>query len=140
LIIDDFAHHPTAVSETLKAMKDAYPARRLVAAFEPRSNSSRRNIFQKEYEEAFEEADAVCLKEPPERGDLDSHEKLDTRRLLKVLKTNSKEATLFDDSQSLLRFLAESSKPGDIVLFMSNAAFDDLPAKLFEILTYKVIV
>jgi len=65
MVIDDFAHHPTAVSEMIKAVKSHFRNRRLVAVFEPRSNSSRRNIFQNTYAESFSDADVVILPEPP---------------------------------------------------------------------------
>jgi len=68
LVLDDFAHHPTAVRETIQAVKEKYSQRRLVAAFEPRSNSSRRNVFQEQYASSFDRADLVMIPEPPTKG------------------------------------------------------------------------
>ncbi len=71
LVMDDFAHHPTAVHETLLGLKLFYPERRLIAAFEPRSNSSRRNVFQDLYSRAFSAADVICIKQPPAMDSID---------------------------------------------------------------------
>ncbi len=134
LVIDDFAHHPTAVRETISAIKESHRKRRLLAVFEPRSNSSRRKIFQNEYERAFNDADVVCIKEPPERGDLRSDEKLDTRKIIDTIQKSGKETYLFEDFDTLLQFLLDYTVKGDVVLFMSNGAFDLLPKRLFEYL------
>ncbi|MCB0339012.1 MAG: hypothetical protein KDD53_05390, partial [Bdellovibrionales bacterium] len=80
-IIEDFAHHPTAVKETIRAVKGAYPIRRLVAVFEPRSNTSRRSVFKSEYEKAFSEADLVLIQEVQKRGSDLSEEILNVREL-----------------------------------------------------------
>ena len=66
LVVEDFAHHPTAVAVTLAAVRQAYPQRRLVAAFEPRTNTSRRKIFQEPYARAFKDADLILVREPPD--------------------------------------------------------------------------
>ncbi len=131
-IIDDFAHHPTAVRATVSAIKESFSDRRLVAVFEPRSNSSRRNVFQREYEEAFDRADVVIVKTPPERGDLEDGEKLDVEKIINTVKKDRKDGFLFEDFDSLLNFLVEYVQPGDVVLFMSNGSFDLLPKRLFE--------
>ncbi len=140
LIIDDFAHHPTAVRSTIRAIRESYKHRRLVAVFEPRSNSSRRNIFQKEYEQAFDYADAVFIKTPPERGDLRGSEKLDVEKIVGVARRSGKDAHCFDDFDTMLEFLVDFARPGDVVLFMSNGAFDLLPRRLFEHLVKRSLV
>ena len=66
LVVEDFAHHPTAVAVTLAAVRQAYPQRRLVTAFEPRTNTSRRRIFQEPYARAFKDADLILVREPPD--------------------------------------------------------------------------
>ena len=139
LVIDDFAHHPTAVRATISAIKESFKDRRLVAVFEPRSNSSRRNIFQREYEEAFDSADAVFIKTPPERGDLKEGEKLNVDKIVSVVKGKGKDAMFFEDFDSMLNFLLEYTRSGDVVLFMSNGAFDLLPKRLFEYLVKRGI-
>ncbi len=140
VVIDDFAHHPTAVRATVRAVKEAYSPGRLIAVFEPRSNSSRRNIFQKEYEEAFDDARTVIIKTPPERGDLRDEEKLDVNRIILAARKAGKDAFCFEDTDSVLEFLLDYVSPGDVVLFMSNGAFDMLPKRLFEHLVKRGLV
>jgi UDP-N-acetylmuramate: L-alanyl-gamma-D-glutamyl-meso-diaminopimelate ligase len=65
VVMDDFAHHPTAVKETLRAVKSFYGPRRLIAVFEPRTNSSRRSVFQSVYPECFDPADEICIRQAP---------------------------------------------------------------------------
>lgn len=134
LVIDDFAHHPTAVQETIHALRLFHPGRRLIAAFEPRSNSSRRSVFQTAYSKAFDHADCVCLKAPPGMEAIQPEERLDSRLLLEEIKQRKREAHLFADTGELLAFLKDYHRPGDLVLCMSNGSFDGLPQRLVEML------
>lgn len=132
LVIDDFAHHPTAVRETLQALKLFHPNRRIIAAFEPRTNSSRRSVFQNAYADAFEGAAIVCIKQPSGMELIPPEERLDTTRLVEDLTKRGHLAFLFEDTEDLLAFLVRKSAPGDMVVSMSNGAFDDLPRKLVK--------
>src|SRR6185295_20055786 len=85
LVIDDFAHHPTAVKETLAAVKGRYAGRRLVAVFEPRSNTSRRNLHQAEYARSFEGADVAFIKVPEKHDKIPEGEGLDAAHLAREL-------------------------------------------------------
>jgi UDP-N-acetylmuramate: L-alanyl-gamma-D-glutamyl-meso-diaminopimelate ligase len=134
LVIDDFAHHPTAVKETIQAMRLYYPDRRLVALFEPRSNSSRRNIFHHEYAAAFDAADLICIKQPPDLGNIPPEERLDAHRLVKDITRRHKEACAFDEGAGLMAFLLTQCRPGDLVLAMSNGSFDGLPHRFLAVL------
>ncbi len=129
LILDDFAHHPTAVRETVKAVKNRY-RRRLIAVFEPRSNSSRRNIFQAQYAAAFEGADQVMIPEPPLMAMIPPEDRFSSERLVNDLNRRGTAATYFERTEHLLEHLLETVQPGDGVLFMSNGGFDDLPRRL----------
>lgn len=131
-VIDDFAHHPTAVSETVTGLKKFYPGRRLAAAFEPRTNSSRRKVFQEQYAGAFDQADIVCIKEPPGLDAIPEAERLDTRRLVDDIRARDKDAHFFQDTGDLTAFLLESARPGDVIVCMSNGSFDGLPQRLGE--------
>ncbi len=82
LIVQDFAHHPTAVAVTLAAVRQGYPARRLLAVFEPRTNTSRRRIFQEPYAEAFQDADLVLVREPPDLWKVEPEEQFSSRQLV----------------------------------------------------------
>ncbi len=104
LVMDDFAHHPTAVHETLQGLKLFHPERRLIAAFEPRSNSSRRNVFQDLYSRAFSAADVICIKQPPALGSIDEHQRLDARRLVGDICKREKDAHFFPIPMNCLHF------------------------------------
>ena len=130
LVLDDFAHHPTAVRETVLAVRDRYPDRRLVAVFEPRSNSSRRNIFQSEYAGAFGGADRVMVPEPSMTEKIPPAERFSSSRLARDLRKRGIRADAFPDAGALLAALVRETRDGDVVLVMSNGAFDNLPRRL----------
>ena len=132
LAIDDFAHHPTAVRETIAAVKDRYRGRRLIAVFEPRSNSSRRSIFQEQYGQAFDCADLILIPEPPMMEKVPVGERFSSARLVEDLKTRGRDARYFPSTDKLLENLIEQTSEGDVVLFMSNGAFDNLPRRFMD--------
>ena len=132
LIIDDFAHHPTAVRETIKAVKGHYKSRRVVAVFEPRSNSSRRNIFQDAYAASFNDADLVIIPEPPMMSKIPLQERFSPYRLVNDLKKRGIESHYFADTNDLLNGLLALTKKGDVILFMSNGAFDNIQERFFQ--------
>ncbi len=134
LIIDDFAHHPTAVKETIKAVKERFPKRRLIAVFEPRSNSSRRSVFQKAYSLAFDRADIAMIPEPKGIDSIAEKERFSSFQLVQDLRYRGVNAYCYQDSDTLLDDLIRKLKSGDIVLFMSNGVFDHLPKRLFSVL------
>jgi UDP-N-acetylmuramate: L-alanyl-gamma-D-glutamyl-meso-diaminopimelate ligase len=137
LVIDDFAHHPTAVRETTKAVKAHYKNRRLVAVFEPRSNSSRRNIFQNAYATSFESADLVILPEPPRMEKIPLNERFSSIKLAADLNEQGIEAHYFPDNDLLLDGLLSLVRPGDVILIMSNGAFDNIQKRLVQRLEEK---
>ncbi|MFH1935096.1 MAG: UDP-N-acetylmuramate:L-alanyl-gamma-D-glutamyl-meso-diaminopimelate ligase [Pseudomonadota bacterium] len=132
LIVDDFAHHPTAVKETVEAVKEKHRDRRLIAVFEPRSNSSRRNIFQVQYTGSFEKADLIMIPEPPLMQNIPPSERFSSQRLVKDLKKKGLEAFYFPDTNQLIEALVNKAQAGDVILIMSNGAFDNLPHRLLE--------
>ncbi|MBI4797528.1 MAG: UDP-N-acetylmuramate:L-alanyl-gamma-D-glutamyl-meso-diaminopimelate ligase [Desulfarculus sp.] len=136
VVVDDFAHHPTAVRETVAAVKGFglpgwRPGQgRLVAVFEPRTNTSKRAFFQEEYALAFDRADLVFLREPPGVQDLPAAERFSSARLAADLEARGVPARAFTDSDALLAALLKELKPGDLCLVMSNGGFDNLHARL----------
>ena len=132
LVIDDFAHHPTAVRETVGAVRERYADRRLVAVFEPRSNSSRRNIFQTQYAEAFDPAELILIAEPPRMGTIPLEERFSSPRLVDDLRRRGLEALFGGTPEDLLVMLLENIRPGDVVLIMSNGGFGNLHEHLLE--------
>jgi UDP-N-acetylmuramate: L-alanyl-gamma-D-glutamyl-meso-diaminopimelate ligase len=130
LLMDDFAHHPTAVRETLAGVRRRYPGRRIVAVFEPRTNTSRRNLFQTDYAEAFSVADvAMCA--PVYRPETVAlGERFDPGVWVEDLQKRGRVAYCFDDAGQMEKALTETCRPGDVVLFMSSGSFADLFERL----------
>ena len=131
-VIDDFAHHPTAVRETLAALKSGYGNRRLVAVFEPRTNSSRRAIFQNDYAGAFDSADIILLREPTPIEGLAKEELFSSARLAADLITRHLSAESFQTTDDILNRLKNILIKGDVVAILSNGGFDNIHIRLLE--------
>jgi UDP-N-acetylmuramate: L-alanyl-gamma-D-glutamyl-meso-diaminopimelate ligase len=140
LVVDDFAHHPSAVRETVKALaRFGLPGwrpedGRLVAVFEPRTNTSKTSRFQSEYARAFAGADLVVLREPPGVDELAPEARFSSARLADDLRALGIEATAHGDTDALLADLLKKLRPGDLCLIMSNGGFDNLHDRLLEAL------
>ena len=132
VVIDDFAHHPTAVEKTIDAMRQRYPGRRLWAIFEPRSNTSRRNIFQKEFVEALAHADRVVIGEIFRSEKIPEAERLGVQAMADTLMLRGIDAHYIPKTELLLEFLLRNIKSNDVVLMMSNGVFENLPQRLLE--------
>jgi UDP-N-acetylmuramate: L-alanyl-gamma-D-glutamyl-meso-diaminopimelate ligase len=133
-VIDDFAHHPTAVRETLSALKQAYLDRRLGAVFEPRTNSSRRQIFQKDYVLSFDMADRVVIREPVPLPDFPEDQLFSSEQLASDLKARGIDALSFKNTDDILAHLQTTLIPGDVVAILSNGGFDNIHIRLLDIL------
>ena len=131
-VMDDFAHHPTAVRETLRAVNSVPLEGRLIAVFEPRTNTSMRNVFQNEYPAAFDPADIVCIRKPPLLEKIPSGQRFSSEQLVNDLKNRGKNAHYFPDTDAILDFLLITAEPGDLVLIMSNGGFDNIHQRLLE--------
>lgn len=131
-VIDDFAHHPTAVKETLSGLKNAHPDKRIVAVFEPRTNSSRRAIFQKDYAEAFSDADLVLLREPVPLATISAEEHFSSAKLANDIRGKTLEAWSFNDTAEILNHLDTILRSGDIVAILSNGGFDNIHERLLQ--------
>jgi len=131
-VMDDFAHHPTAVKETIRAVKPFYKEGRIVAVFEPRTNSSMRKIFQDIYPSSFESADLICIRKPPLLEKIPHAERFSSEKLVSDLKNQEKDAYFFPDTESIIEFLVDRVKPGDLILIMSNGGFDNIHDRLLE--------
>jgi UDP-N-acetylmuramate: L-alanyl-gamma-D-glutamyl-meso-diaminopimelate ligase len=134
LILDDFAHHPTSVRETLSAVKERHGGRRVVAVFEPRSNSSRRNTFQREYAASFDNADLVLIRIPSMLEKIPVEERFSAHLLVRHLTKRRLAADSFGHTDQLLNALLGNVAAGDVVVIMSNGSFDNLPQRLFHML------
>jgi UDP-N-acetylmuramate: L-alanyl-gamma-D-glutamyl-meso-diaminopimelate ligase len=133
-VYDDFAHHPTAVAETLRALRRAAPGRRIWAVFEPRSASSCRRVFQDDFAKAFAEADHVVLASVF-RSSLPPSERLSEDQLVADLKHTGVEARHLPDVDTIVSALAGGASPGDLVVIMSNGGFGGIHKKLLTALS-----
>jgi UDP-N-acetylmuramate: L-alanyl-gamma-D-glutamyl-meso-diaminopimelate ligase len=134
IVIDDFAHHPTAVHATVHAVQERWPSRRTVAVFEPRSNSSRRKVFETTYADALAEADAVFLSAPPLRHNDNRDDFLDVDVVTDRIEAEGVPAASYPSADALLPPLLDTLRPGDVALVMSNGSFDGLHQKLLAAL------
>lgn len=134
MVLDDFAHHPTALRVTLHAIRERYPGRRVWAVFEPRSNTTRRNVFQRELADALACADAVAIGRVNRAQELPAQERLDTQRLVADLQAAGRPATQADRVEDLVDQLCRQLRAGDIVAVFSNGDFDGLHDKLLTAL------
>jgi UDP-N-acetylmuramate: L-alanyl-gamma-D-glutamyl-meso-diaminopimelate ligase len=132
LVVEDFAHHPTAIRLTLEAARTRWPGRRIWAAIEPRSNTMRRKVFQDALPESLAIADGVLIG-PVNRAQLLSDEdRLSPDAIAESLRAHGRAAKAFPSAAAIADYLAESANPGDLVMVMSNGSFDGLCLKLLE--------
>jgi UDP-N-acetylmuramate: L-alanyl-gamma-D-glutamyl-meso-diaminopimelate ligase len=129
-VIDDFGHHPTAIRETVRALRVKFPGRRIWAVFEPRSNTTRRNVFQQELVDALERADAVVVAEVARLEQLPLGERLDPEKLMQDLRLTGKPAAYLPTVESIVDHVGSGARPGDVVCVFSNGGFGDIHNRL----------
>ena len=132
-VYDDFAHHPTAIAETLAGLRAANPHRRIWAIFEPRSASSSRRVFQQDFARAFGPADEVIIA-PVFRTSLPEGERLSAQQLVTDLAANGQRARAATSIDDIVATIAAEKKPGDLVVFMSNGGFGGVHQKTLQTL------
>jgi UDP-N-acetylmuramate: L-alanyl-gamma-D-glutamyl-meso-diaminopimelate ligase len=133
-VLDDFAHHPTAVAKTLQAVRGTYPGARILACFEPRSNTSRRSLHQREYVSAWPEAGEVWILTPAPTDRVPETERLDVARLAREISAGGIPAHAAGTVEEMVAQVASAARPGDVVLAMSNGAFGGIWDKLLAAL------
>jgi len=131
-VVDDFGHHPTAIRETIRALRVKFPARRLWAVFEPRSNTTRRHVFQRELGEALGLADAVVVSEVARLELLSPEERLDPGKLMSDLQSAGTSAAYLATVESIIEHVAAGARTGDIVCVFSNGGFEGIHSRLLE--------
>lgn len=139
VLIEDFAHHPVAVRETIKAVKEAYRGFKIISLFEPRSATSHRNVFQNEYAECFEGSDEVFITEVFNINKVPRNMRLDVKKITKAIKRNSNiPAHYCEEPTSLLeklkKILPEYSRSKIVILVMSNGSFGGIYKPILELL------
>jgi UDP-N-acetylmuramate: L-alanyl-gamma-D-glutamyl-meso-diaminopimelate ligase len=133
-VIDDFAHHPTKVRETVRAARARYPRSHLVAVFEPRTATSRRKVFQEAYPASFAAADEVVVVPPFDAEKIPEAERFDSAALVAALQQNGQKATLHENADEVVAALSSRLSKDAVVLIMSNGAFDNIHEKLLSAL------
>ncbi len=133
-VMDDFAHHPTAVAATIEAVKPFFSEGRLLAVFEPRTNTSLRNIFQAVYPASFREADVIAIAQPTLLAKAPPHARFSVTQLVADIRRNGQEAHCFDSVAEIISFITQQACSGDVVLIMSNGGFDNIHSRLLEAL------
>jgi UDP-N-acetylmuramate: L-alanyl-gamma-D-glutamyl-meso-diaminopimelate ligase len=134
MVYDDFAHHPTAIAETLTGVRSAHPERRIWAIFEPRSATSCRRVFQGDFARALSQADRVILP-AVFRSTLPEDERLSPEAVVSDLKGIGVDARYIPHTQDIVRAVTREARDGDLVIVMSNGGFDDIHQKLLDGLT-----
>ncbi len=133
-IVDDYAHHPTAVRETILGLKKQYHDKRLITVFEPRSTTSRKKMYEDDYAKSLEYSDLVIIKEPNIRTQDNSEDILSAKNICNYLNSKDKEAFSFKTTDEIVLKLKEISAPGDVVVFMSNGSFDEIQQKFIDLI------
>ena len=129
-VIDDFGHHPTAIAQTLRALRDRYAGQRLWAIFEPRSNTTRRSIFQRELPEAFVCADGVFIAQVAKLEQIPEKERLDPAAVIEAIGRDGRPAFYEKDAAAIVDRIVPMLQPKDIVVVFSNGGFDGIHEKL----------
>lgn len=132
-IIEDFAHHPTAIAGTLESFRNRFPDKHLIACFEPRSNTATTNVFQNEFTESLSKADSVYLGAVHRAEKIPEDERLNTSDMVTTLKAKGKNAAAFSANEDLLNHLREEigihpPETPTLLCFFSNGGFDAVPA------------
>lgn len=131
-VYDDFAHHPTAIATTLQGVKLAFPGSRVWGVFEPRSWSSRRNVFQNEFAGAFRNADLALIAPVFQPEKLAADVRLDAQKLAADIEKNGTPCRYVSQYEHLIEILLSESRPGDKIILMSNGSFERLHDRLLE--------
>jgi UDP-N-acetylmuramate: L-alanyl-gamma-D-glutamyl-meso-diaminopimelate ligase len=133
-VMVDFAHHPTAVRETIKGLKSKYQNNRIIAVFEPKTQTSRRNLFQKQYTHALAYADLVLIAPVCNPYGLPQSELLSTHTIATDLKKQNKICFNTNNYDEIVNVLLDVLEPGDLVVFMSSGDFEGIPSRFVDVL------
>lgn len=132
LLIDDFAHHPTAVKETLQALSLKYPKRKLWAIFEPRSATCRRDVLEPQYVSAFDIADEILIAYAHRSEEIPVESRFQSDRLVKNIVAHGKKARYKATAPEIAKVLLEETQPGDVIIIMSNGGFGGIHSLLIQ--------
>ena len=133
-VIDDFGHHPTAIRETLSALRHRYPGHRLWAIFEPRSNTTRRAVFQQQLPEALQLADGVFIAQVAALEQIPAEQRLDPEAVVRAIEAAGRPAFYERDAAAIVERITPLLQPNDVVTIFSNGGFDGIHEKLLSAL------
>jgi UDP-N-acetylmuramate: L-alanyl-gamma-D-glutamyl-meso-diaminopimelate ligase len=133
-LIEDFAHHPTAVKVTIDAIREKYKGQRLYCLFEPRSATSRRKVFQRDYVTAFQSGDEIMIAKAYDQSRIAEDDRFSTAELVSDLVQSGRKAREFATTDDIVKTLKTESHKGDVILIMSNGGFDGIYQKLLKTL------
>ncbi len=136
-VVDDFGHHPTAIRETLKALRLKFANQKIWAVFEPRSNTTRRNVFQTELALAFADADAVVVAEVAKLEQIAADQRLDPAQLMADIKSSGKSAEYLPTADAIVEHLRKHVGGGEVVCVFSNGGFGGIHAKLLSAFQFR---
>ena len=136
-VIDDFAHHPTAIDLAVDALRQRFPGNNLWVLFEPRSNSTRRKVFQQPLADALCRADKSIIAGVPGAESIAPEERLDPTQLAEDIKAKGTDAWFIDEVDDIVKHVAEGAEPGDVVAVLSNGGFGGIHQKLLDALAAK---
>ena len=131
-VFDDFAHHPTAIQSTLEGVRDAFPNARIWGVFEPRSWSSRRNVFQEGFGKSFRSADVALIAPVFEPEKLAEQNRLNPKQLIEDIVRNGTEAHYFETNDALVEFVLNNAANGDKFILMSNGSFEGVHERILD--------
>ena len=134
VVIDDFAHHPTALRVTLQAIRRRYSDRKIWAAFEAKSNTSRRAVFQDEYSKAFSDADQVILSQPWKEDNLPDDQRLSITQLVADIAQSGTPVELIAEVDDIVAYFAQRVAPGDVIVGLSGSNFAGFHQKMLDAL------
>ena len=133
-VIDDFAHHPTAIGLAIDSLRQQYPDSRMWVIFEPRSNTTRRNIFQNELAASLSKADLAIVPAVPDPEKVAEADRLDPEKLVSDVKASGTECWYCEDVEEIVSLVAKEAQPGDTIAVLSNGGFDGIHDKLLSAL------
>ena len=134
-MIDDFAHHPTAIGLAVDSLRQQYPDSRMWAIFEPRSNTTRRNVFQNELAANLAKADVAVVAAVPDPEKVEESERLDPEKLMSDIRAAGTDSHYCADVDSIVKLVAAEAKEGDTIAVLSNGGFDGIHQKLLDSLS-----
>jgi UDP-N-acetylmuramate: L-alanyl-gamma-D-glutamyl-meso-diaminopimelate ligase len=132
MVIDDFGHHPTAIRETLKTLRMRFERQKIWAVFEPRSNTTRRNVFQKQLADALSLADMAVIAQVARLEQLPENERLNPELLVQDILASETEAAYLPDADAIVEHITARVQGDDVVCVFSNGGFGNIHAKLMH--------